>query len=468
MVGITSYSSYIPRLRLDRAKITAAWGTSQAAGEIAVANYDEDALTMGIEAVQACVGDRDSQDFDGLYFASTSAPYREKQMAGLIATVCDLPRRCQSADFAGSVRSGVSAILAAANAVGAGARRRVIVTAADSRVAQPESEMEGLLGDAAAAVVIGGGDDILAEIVDSASFSEEFTHLWRTDDESFVQSFAGRFSNSYGYGKDLGAAIKEVLERQKLEPKAIAKLALYSPDARAAADLAKEIGFDPKKQLVTPAVNLIGSAGSADALLALASALDTANPGDLILVGSYGEGADVILLRATARLSSHRAPRSLQHGVDAKLPLASYEKYLKFRRIFDLEEPGEAINNVLEFQELKQDTRLYGSRCQSCSCVQYPRARVCIACKAQEQMVDHKLAKSGAIFTFTIDQLITNMEHPLPMAVIDLDGGGRLYLQVTDFLVSEVEIGRPVVLTYRRLHEGGGNHNYYWKARPVR
>jgi uncharacterized OB-fold protein len=67
-----------------------------------------------------------------------------------------------------------------------------------------------------------------------------------------------------------------------------------------------------------------------------------------------------------------------------------------------------------------------------------------------------------------VDHLIANLEHPLPMAVIDLDGGGRLYLQVTDFAEDEVRIGAPVTLTYRRLHEGGGNHNYFWKARPPR
>jgi hypothetical protein len=45
-VGITTYSVYVPRCRLDLSLIARAWGTAQAAGEIAVANYDEDALTM--------------------------------------------------------------------------------------------------------------------------------------------------------------------------------------------------------------------------------------------------------------------------------------------------------------------------------------------------------------------------------------------------------------------------------------
>jgi len=148
--------------------------------------------------------------------------------------------------------------------------------------------------------------------------------------------------------------------------------------------------------------------------------------------------------------------------------LPSYEKYLKFRRVLETDEPGEAINNVLEFKELKQNIRLYGSRCTACGTVQFPIARVCIQCKARDVLVDQKLAKSGTIFTFTVDHLIANIEHPLPMAVVDVEGGGRLYLQVTDFAADEVRIGQPVTLTFRRLHEGGGNHNYFWKARPPR
>jgi len=467
MVGVTAYSAYVPRFRLDRALIARAWGTPQPAGAVAVANYDEDALTMATDAALGCLPHGDAGTIDGVYFASTSSPYREKQVASVIATACDLSRRVQTADFSGSIRAGVSALLAGANAVRAGALAEVMVTAADVRVAAPESELEGLLGDAAAAVRV-GREGVLAELVNTTSISEEFTHLWRTDTERFLQAFPGKFSNTFGYARDLGEAIRSLLDAQRLQPQAIAKLALYSPDARAAADLAKELGFDAKRQLVPPVVGTIGSAGVADPLLALGAALDAASPGDWIIVGAYGEGADAALLRATDELPRRRAQRPWKHWTESALPLASYEKYLKFRRIVDVEEPGEAINNVLEFKELKQDVRLYGSRCNACETVQFPLARVCIKCKARDRLSDHKLRKQGTVFTFTVDHLVANVEHPLPMAVVDLDGGGRLYLQVTDFADQEVSIGLLVTLTFRRLHEGGGNHNYFWKARPVR
>lgn len=464
MVGITRYGSYIPVHRLERRLIEQAWGTRQAKGEIAVANYDEDALTLAIDASMACLGEPPAA-VDGAYFASTSAPYAEKQMASVLATACDLPRAIFTADFAGSTRSGVSAALAALRAVQAGAARQVLVAAADVRVGAPDSELEGALGDGAAALTV-GNDGVIAELVDAASIAEEFTYHWRTDVQRTVQVAGGRFSNDYGYGRDLGAAIRTLLERQRLEAKAIHHLALASPDARASADLAKQLGFDPKTQLVASLQGEIGCTGSAEPLLLLARALDQAAPGELILLGGYGEGADALLLRTTPALADGRAATPVATWLAARTPLSSYEKLLKFRRLIEVEEVTDTVTNVLEFKERKQDIRLYGSRCLACGMVQYPMARVCIGCRAQEQVEDARLTRRGTVFTFTVDHLIANLEHPLPMAVVDADDGGRLYLQIAD--ADDIQIGERVVFTYRRLHEGGGNRNYYWKARPIR
>jgi 3-hydroxy-3-methylglutaryl CoA synthase len=464
MVGISRYGAYIPIHRLERALIERAWGQRQPKGAVAVANYDEDALTLAIDAAMSCLGDPPVA-VDGVYVASASLPYAEKQASSLLATACDLPRQIFSADFTGSARAGVAALLAAIRSVQAGAASSVLVSAADVRVPAPESELEGVLGDGAAAVTV-GNQEVIAEFIDSASVTEEFTYLWRTDVQRTLQVAGGKFSNTYGYGRDLGAAIRAVLERQGLSPASVAKLALYSPDVRASAELVKSLGFDSRTQLVESVQPLIGCTGSAEPLVLLARALDQASPGQLILVGSYGEGADVLLFRATDALSVGRAATPVDRWLDAAIPLSSYEKYLKFRRLIEVEEVSDVMTNVLEYKELKQDIRLYGSRCLECGQLQYPMARVCIRCKAQERMDDARIARRGTVFTFTVDHLIPNLEHPLPMAVIDADGGGRLYVQVAD--ADDIAIGEPVVLTYRRLHEGAGNRNYYWKARPIR
>jgi hydroxymethylglutaryl-CoA synthase len=464
MIGLTAWSVYVPRLRLERKLIAQAWGSAQPAGAQAVANYDEDALTMAAEAVRTLIGEE--RQIGGLYFASASAPYWEKQIAAVVATACDLPRRLVTADFSGSARAGTAALLAAIRSLQAGALNDAVVVSADARVAAPESDLEGVFGDAAAAVRV-GTRDVIAEFIDAQSIAEEFTYLWRTDSARFVQAYGGKFSSTFGYGRDVGEAIGVVLDRNQLRPSDIAKLALYSPDARAAADLAKSLGFDVKKQLPASLATAIGCAGNAEPFLQLATVLEEAQPGDRVLVGSFGEGADVLLFRVTDAVASHRPSVRVRDWIESGAALASYEKYLKYRRVIDSEEPGEAVFNILEFKELKQNVRLYGSRCRGCATVQFPLARVCIKCKGRE-LDDQRLQRKGSVFTYTVDHLIANMEHPLTMAVIDLDGGGRVYLQATDAAADAVQVGTRVALTFRRLHEGGGNHNYFWKARPVR
>jgi hydroxymethylglutaryl-CoA synthase len=467
MVGISSIGVYIPRSRLDRALIAKAWGGKQPPGEKAVAHYDEDALTLGVAAAHRCLEDFDPLEFDALFFASTSAPYREKQIASVVATACDLPREIVSADFGGSVRAGISALSAALRAVQSGQVRRVLVVVADCRPADPESDVEGALGDGAVAVVVDGKAK-LAEFVGSAAVAEEFTFQWRYDQGGGVQGQDARFSITHGYLRDVAEVVSRVINEQGLGASELAALALGTPDAKTAQQLAKEVGVDAKTQLVPSLITQVGVLGSPDPLLQLAAALEKAKPGDAIVAAAFGEGAEALLFRAADGVAALAGKPGVGAAIERKLPLPTYERYLKYRRIIGQDEtPVELISNVLEARELQQDTRLYGTRCGACGLVQYPMARVCLQCKAREGLEPIKLKKKGVIFTYTVDHLAANLEHPMGMVVVDLEGGGRMYVQMTDCTPEEVKIGAPVELTYRRLHAGGENYNYFWKARPL-
>jgi hydroxymethylglutaryl-CoA synthase len=464
MVGITRTGTYFPRRRLDRALIAKAWGGRVPAGARTVAGLDEDALTMATDAVLACLGDVDAATFDALYFASTSSPYLEKQVASVIATAADLRRDVAVADFAGSVRAGLAALRAALDGVRAGSLGSALVAAADARLAEPDSELEPLLGDGAAAVAV-GGEGVVAELVSAASVAEEFTYLWRTDEQRTLRLSETRFGTAYGYVRDVAEALGAALRKAELPPARVARLVLGAPEPRAAAEAAKRAGFDPAR-VEASLLSEAGLLGTPEPLALLVRSLETAAPGDFLVVAAYGEGADALVLRATDRLPAAR-PRPLAERLARGLALPSYERYLRARGVLPAESMGEPVTAMLEWKELKQDVRLNRSRCQACGLVQFPQARVCLGCQARDRMQDHKLARRGSVFTFTIDNLAPVPEHPMPMAVIDLEGGGRLYLQVTDAAEGEVKVGAPVELTFRRLHEAAGNRNYFWKARPA-
>ncbi|MDP6511066.1 MAG: 3-hydroxy-3-methylglutaryl CoA synthase, partial [Dehalococcoidia bacterium] len=75
MVGITSFGAYVPLFRMPRAEIARAWGIAALGeGERAVRNYDEDSLTMAVEACQDCLRGVERSGVDGLFMATTTAP----------------------------------------------------------------------------------------------------------------------------------------------------------------------------------------------------------------------------------------------------------------------------------------------------------------------------------------------------------------------------------------------------------
>jgi len=142
MVGIVSYGAYIPIYRLSREAIGAMWVKSLGKGEKAVANADEDSLTMGVEAVLDCLNGMGRQQVDGLYFATASPPYVEKQSASIIRAAADLREDIPTMDIAHSLRGASSAMKAAMDAVQAGSARRVMVAAAECRIPAPNSDFE--------------------------------------------------------------------------------------------------------------------------------------------------------------------------------------------------------------------------------------------------------------------------------------------------------------------------------------
>ena len=134
MSGIISYGAYVPLWRLSRDAIGAAWGRASLGGERSVANNDEDTVTMAVEAVLDCLAGTDRDSIDGLYFASTTAPFREKQCATLVAAAADLKPDIITADFGNSLRAGTTALRAALDAVNSGSAQNIIVVAADCRL----------------------------------------------------------------------------------------------------------------------------------------------------------------------------------------------------------------------------------------------------------------------------------------------------------------------------------------------
>jgi uncharacterized OB-fold protein len=112
---------------------------------------------------------------------------------------------------------------------------------------------------------------------------------------------------------------------------------------------------------------------------------------------------------------------------------------------------------------------LLGGKCADCGTVSTPPSihPTCIACGGPK-LEPVALARTGTVHTFVVNQTMpAPFVAPLPIAVLDLDDGSRLMLQVTGD-GSDLEIGRRVVLVLRKYAHERGAPVYGYKARVVR
>ncbi|HDH96140.1 MAG TPA: hydroxymethylglutaryl-CoA synthase family protein, partial [Proteobacteria bacterium] len=330
MAHILSCGVYIPYYRLKREEIAGAWRRGAARGERAVANYDEDSLTMGVEAGFFAL-DGVEEKPDALYFATTTPPYDEKQTAALAATVLDLPRSAFTADFTGSLRALTSALIAASHAVDSGRHRSVLVVASDMRPALPASPQELLFGDAACAFVVAPGDGSLA-LSDYHTVNDSTVVIWRKHGDRFVNVWEDRFVKQSGYLRVMREGISGLLKRAQIEPKDISMFAAYAPDARSLGGIAKAAGFDPRSQVADALLGMVGDCGVATAGLALISAVSRSSAGDRIVMCGFGDGCDALLFEAKDGVDSVLCGPRIQEQIDSRAYL-SYVDYLRFRRL---------------------------------------------------------------------------------------------------------------------------------------
>ncbi|HVP79589.1 MAG TPA: hydroxymethylglutaryl-CoA synthase [Thermodesulfobacteriota bacterium] len=472
MVGITSIGAYIPMYRLSREELGRFWRAKGIGGEKAVAGYDEDTVTMAVAAAQDCTG-RSGKKVSALSFASTTAPYREKQSAAIIASVIGLDRRCATADFSNSLRAGTTALKSALDAVKSGSADQVLVTASDYRTGAPKGRVEQLLGDGAAALMI-GSNEVIVDIEGSYSIFNEFTDVWKTDTDSFLRSGEGRFIDDIGYLPTMQEAVSKLMKAYSLRPADFSKIVFSASDSRQHGDLAKKLGFEAS-QVQDPLFSQIGNSGTAGALLMLVAALEDAKAGDRILFVNYGDGSDAFILRATQAIAGIQT-RPMMGDRLARKRSIDYGTYLNWRDLIPLEasnlpERGEP-SLVSRWRERRVIASLSGVRCRKCGTPQiHPigqTIRVCIVCQSKDEFDDYKFSdKKGKLFTYSIDHLQPTKNPPGLNGVVDFDGGGRLICELTDCDLDRVKIGMPVEMTFRKLSQGKGIVNYFWKAKPV-
>ncbi|MDP3285439.1 MAG: short-chain dehydrogenase, partial [Desulfobacterales bacterium] len=218
MIGITSYGAYIPRLRLDRTAIFQAMGwfapaiMMVAQGHRSMCNWDEDSITMAVAASRDCLLGKDKKELDGLFLASTTLPFADRQNAGIVSTALNLKENILTSDFTSSQKAGTSALVAALEAVRGGGMKNILVTAADRRETKTAYFYEMWFGDGAASVAV-GDKDVIAEFKGSYSVSYDFVDHHRGAFKKYDYVWEERWVRDEGYSKIIPEAVNGLMKK---------------------------------------------------------------------------------------------------------------------------------------------------------------------------------------------------------------------------------------------------------------
>ncbi len=472
--GILSCGLYVPRRRIARAAIFEAVGWAQpslkglAKGARAFGAWDEDPITMGVEAARMATASA-AAPLDAVCFASTTAPFLDRQNAGVVAAALDLPSNAQTFDASGSQRAASSALIRLA----AGRDRAALLVAAERRPTKPASLLEMTTGDLGAAALLGEGDPI-AEIVATRSVYADFVDHYRTEQSGVDYVLEERWWRDEGLGKLAPAAVSPLLESAGAAPKDIDRLIAPLANPKLAEAVARAIGVDVGK-LADPLAKSAGYGGSAHALAMLAVALEEAAPGDLILLTTFGQGCDAILLRVGDKPAGERSARRV---VDDMTIEENYTRFLSASGALDIDwgmraERDNRTAQSVAYNKSRDTYGFVGGYCQACGTPQFPKSRRCVNpnCNALDSQTDYRFAYlSATIKTYTEDWLAFTREPPLIYGNVNFVGGGAAFLEMCEFGPGEAFVGAPVEMRFRikDFDERRGFRRYFWKAGPAR
>jgi 3-hydroxy-3-methylglutaryl CoA synthase len=475
--GIARVGAYLPRLRLPRGRIAEAIGwanpqaRAQASGARAVCNWDEDALTLAVEAARRCLEDHDRGAIGSLTLASTTLPFADHDNAALVCGALDLAQATRTSNLGSSLRAGADALVDAARQGEACS----LVIAADARCARPASSQELAFGHGAAAFLMTSDVGAAIAVVDgSAHVTADFVDHYRMAGEPFDYALEERWVREEAYAKLVPGAIGRALESAGVKAEGIRHLVMPCPQA-----IAKRIAASSGLASARITDNLhanCGETGTAHPLLMLALALESAAAGERLMVVGFGQGVTAFVVTVQPAIDRKR-PKTVTTALARAVEEQSYVRYLSHAGLLDLDfgmraERDNRTAQSAAWRKHRDVTAFVGGRCAACGTVQYPKAHVCVNpdCRKTDTQVEYRLADSmGRVKSFTEDWQAYSPRPPYIYGNVEFEEGGNLLMEFTDLEPGEIAVNAPVRFVFRikDVDRMRGFQRYFWKATRV-
>jgi hydroxymethylglutaryl-CoA synthase len=336
-VGIIGYGAYIPRYRLPASEVARVWKAGAGASPIeekAVAGLDEDVITMSIEAARNALrrAQIDPSEIRAVWVGSESHPYAVKPTSTVVAEALGATPHTQAADWEFACKAGTEAIQAAIGFVGSGMAHYALAIGMDTAQGRPGDPLEYTAAAGGAAYLIGPAERSLAVIEGSYSFATDTPDFFRRAEEKYPEH-GERFTGEPAYFKHITSAAGALMRAMEMEPSDYQHVVFHQPNTKFPQRVAKTLGFSPQQAEKGLLVSKIGNVYAGSSLVGLTSVLDTAEPGERILLVSYGSGAgsDAFSLQTTEHLLQRQDQAPKTQDYIYRRTEIDYATYARFR-----------------------------------------------------------------------------------------------------------------------------------------
>lgn len=340
MSGIVGYGAYIPKYRIKLSDIAEVWkkdaneiSTGLKISEKAVPSFDEDAITMGIEAGKKAIdmAGIKSSELQTVYFGSESHPYAVNPSSTTLGEYLGVGNNYFASDLEFACKGATAGMQAAAGLIDSKNIKYGLVIGSDTAQGKPHDALEYTAASAGCAYILGNKEsEIIANILEMSSFSSDTPDFWRRDGAKYPSHF-GRFTGEPAYFTHVLKEGKNLLAKSKLKPQDFSYCVFHMPNGKFPRVASKKLGFTDRQLAPSLVVDKIGNPYSASSLMGLASVLDIAKPEQKIFFVSYGSGAgsDGFIFETTnAILLKQKKTISVSKLIEDKIYI-SYPTYLR-------------------------------------------------------------------------------------------------------------------------------------------
>jgi hydroxymethylglutaryl-CoA synthase len=263
---------------------------------------------------------------------SESHPYAVKPTSTVVAEAIGATPHTLAADWEFACKAGTEAIQAAIGFVGSGMAEYALAIGMDIAQGRPGDALEYTAGAGGAALILGPAEEALAVIEASYSYATDTPDFWRRSLQRYPEH-AERFTGEPAYFKHTEAAADALMHALGVTAKDFRFAVFHQPNTKFPQRVARSLGFAPEQIEAGLLVPWVGNTYAGSALLGLTAILDVAQPGDKILLVSYGSGAgsDAFSLTATGQLASRRQAAPTTQDYISRRTEVDYATYARFR-----------------------------------------------------------------------------------------------------------------------------------------